>query len=253
MAPIGSIRVGREGTDRGEDRREPGGEQARQKPGGCLLGPRQPQRQLDLAGVGGAGVVPGEGLDDRDPTDHRRRQGEDHQRSTEQDRGVVHRGLVDRRVEGVDHGELGGLGRERSVPDELLGGGLERLEAGGAVLQADVVARADERVGVRLERSSAREGRRRPREAAGEAHRADHLEHRLGAVDLSALEVAKAEEVLLGKEPDRELHADRHVDLSLEVVAQDDLDDLGIGGGLREPTLEHDRLDDRRTARGGRR
>ena len=28
---------------------------------------------------------------------------------------------VDRRVEGVDHGELGGLGRERAVPDELLG------------------------------------------------------------------------------------------------------------------------------------
>ena len=81
--------------------------------------------------------------------------------------------------------------------------------------------------------------------ATGQAHRADHLEHRLGAVDLSALEArVEAEEVLLGEEPDRELRADRHVDLALEVLAQDDLDDVGIGGGLGEPALEHDRLDD---------
>ena len=115
---------GGEGTDRGEDRGERRRGAGRTAGGRRSAGPRQPQRLLDLAGAGGGGVVPGERLDDRDATDHGRRQREEHQRATEEERGVVHRGLGDRRVEDVDDGELGGLGRERAVADQLLDGGL---------------------------------------------------------------------------------------------------------------------------------
>ena len=77
--------------------------------------------------------------------------------------------------------------------------------------------------------------------------------HRLGAVHLAALEArVEAEVVRLAEELDGELRADRHVDLALEVLAEHDLDDVGIGRGLGEAPLQHDRIDDRRGIAGSR-
>ena len=57
--------------------------------------------------------------------------------------------------------------------------------------------------------------------ATGQAHRADHLHDRFGAVHLATFEPrVEAEVVRFGEEPDGELGADRDVDLALELLAR---------------------------------
>ena len=70
-------------------------------------------------------------------------------------------------------------------------------------------------------------------------------------MDLAVLEAGvEAEVVGLAEELDRELRAERHVELALEVLPQHDLDDVGVGRGAGEAAVEHDRIDDAARARG---
>ena len=84
-------------------------------------------------------------------------------------------GRRDRRVGHVDHGELLGLRRQRSVADQVLDGSLELRIAGAAAVEPDEVAGADERVGMRLQGGRARERRGHRGEATGHPHGADDL------------------------------------------------------------------------------
>jgi hypothetical protein len=230
-----------------EGGRQAGWHHAREEPGGAALHPRQPERPLDLPRAARGGVVAGEGLDHGEAAHRRRGDGEHEQRPPQQHGGVVDRRLRGGGVRRRHHRELPPFGGQRPVGRQLLHRRGERRVVGGASVELHEEAPADERVRVALDRVGAREPGRDRAEPAGHPDRADHADHGLGPVDDAVLEPGVEPEVVgLGEEPHRELSADGHVELPLEVVAQRDLDHARVSAGAGEAALEDLGLERRR-------